>query len=452
MKKKWFKTAASLAAALVLAATAMLPAAAAEQEIPELGLTVELPDGMILLTQDLNSMTQAASVGVTDVAERLQFYQENNVYLEAFAPDHSYSVIFSKKENEATYDLYDLAQAGEEAAQSIMDEMAASFDEGGITDYTLEVYEAGGRPYVYMFYTMEENGVQQYELSYTTVVNGYSLAMNSYGEGEPTQAQRDAVREIVDSAQMEATEKPESSPYSSVIAVLIMFVPLVLIFGIVLVPVLYNRHHQKTLKKVRAAMSERLDVYHKAQQEKERKAEEAGVPLEQPPVLFKNRTEISDAAIRDFCHFHCIWKRIYGLAAILLLGLGCIVLSVVLGTDFLSRILLLALGVVCVVYPLYLPYKMTRNTQFAYRKIPNRTAIYLFRPEDFRVSGIQSTSTYPYFQITRAYESKGYFYLYFGDEHAYYVKKSEFNQGTPEEFRELLKQQLGKNYKRRFIL
>ena len=90
---------------------------------------------------------------------------------------------------------------------------------------------------------------------------------------------------------------------------------------------------------------------------------------------------------------------------------------------------------------------MTRNNQNAYRKYPSRTARYYFRSEDFRLSGIQSSTVYPYFQITKAYETKNYFYLYFSDEQAYYVKKSEFSKGEPVEFRKLLKEKLGKEFK-----
>ena len=49
--------------------------------------------------------------------------------------------------------------------------------------------------------------------------------------------------------------------------------------------------------------------------------------------------------------------------------------------------------------------------------------------------------------MTRAYESGKYFYLYFGEEQAYYIAKDGFTVGDADGFRTFLKEKLGKNFR-----
>ena len=89
--------------------------------------------------------------------------------------------------------------------------------------------------------------------------------------------------------------------------------------------------------------------------------------------------------------------------------------------------------------------KMNKSEIGVYKKARTREARYYFRADDFRITGIQSAALYPYFQILDAYESGGYFYLYYADERAYILKADCFTQGSAEEFRNLLRKQLGKH-------
>lgn len=436
----------------VFAVSLALPVCAEtmEVEIPELNMTIQLPDDMYVFTQDLDiTDPKVSEAGITDVYETKKFYQDNNIYLNAVAKDQSYQVIVSKKENDSTREIYDFTIAEDEQIQSLITEMETSFEQGeGIDSYELSRYDTNGRPYIKMLLNITDQEGKKHELNYTTIVNGYSVVVDTYGEGELTQAQEELVKSIVDTAEYTLVEKPETIEMAPVAAFLVVAGPILLIVLMILIPSLYSRHKQKEQKKRRAIMGERLIAYRKEQQAKEEAARQAGVPLEQPPILFQNVTEFTDDAIKEFCYFHCVRRKIVSQVFFFLVGIVCcIVCFVAGGSEWFTRVLLFALGVFCIVYPFYAPYKMTRNSQNSYRKYPSRVAHYYFRSEDFRLSGIQSSTVYPYFQVAKAYETKNYFYLYFGEEQAYYVKKSEFIKGDPAEFRKFLKEKLGKEFK-----
>ena len=51
------------------------------------------------------------------------------------------------------------------------------------------------------------------------------------------------------------------------------------------------------------------------------------------------------------------------------------------------------------------------------------------------------------FQITAIYETKEYFYMYFGEDNTYYIKKDGFTQGDADSFRAFMKEKIGKKMK-----
>ena len=61
-----------------------------------------------------------------------------------------------------------------------------------------------------------------------------------------------------------------------------------------------------------------------------------------------------------------------------------------------------------------------------YSRMRSRKASFYFYDGDMRVTGLQSSNLYPYFQITRMAETKEYFYLYFGEGTTYFIKKNGF--------------------------
>ena len=83
----------------------------------------------------------------------------------------------------------------------------------------------------------------------------------------------------------------------------------------------------------------------------------------------------------------------------------------------------------------------------SYGKLRSRKAVYYFYEGDFRITGLQASNLHPYFQITRLYETKAYFYLYFGEDNTYFISNDGFKQGDVDSFRAFMKEKLGKRFK-----
>ena len=107
---------------------------------------------------------------------------------------------------------------------------------------------------------------------------------------------------------------------------------------------------------------------------------------------------------------------------------------------------LLALGIT-----IYYGYKIGtagQATEKVQRKVFGRgvsdVARLAFYDEAFRVSGIQSASVFPYFQITAVRRHSHYLYLYYGPENAYLVDQYGFTLGDWESFLKFIAEKTGK--------
>ena len=139
--------------------------------------------------------------------------------------------------------------------------------------------------------------------------------------------------------------------------------------------------------------------------------------------------------------------------AYLITGLAAIILGITLlgGDNFIWGLLFIAAGIYCVVKLFTMPGNTYKVLQRVYKNLPNRVALYLFRDEDFRISGLQATGVFPYFQLSGVYETKDKFYLYFGEDNAYFLDKTTFSYGEVDSFREFIKERVGKKFRRRMF-
>ena len=107
---------------------------------------------------------------------------------------------------------------------------------------------------------------------------------------------------------------------------------------------------------------------------------------------------------------------------------------------------LLVVGIV--VYYGYKVFSMPHTLEKIQRRVYDRgissTAHYAFYDEGFRVSGIQSASVFPYFQIVDLRRHGHYLYLYYGPENAYMVDKFTFSLGQYEDFVKFISEKTGK--------
>ena len=195
-------------------------------EIPEMNLTVELPAGMYVFTRDslspLSPDPDLADAGITDAQTQLSEMEDYGGYLLAKTEDGLLTINISKKESSSTQSVFDFTLLSDEDFQSFIDTMSSTDGAGEeLLDYSVTRYDdQPERPFVAVHLkvdtskgtnAMEDGGVME-ELSYVTIVNGFSISIDGVTNGDMTQEQKDLLRRIADSAHItEVLEKPTLS-------------------------------------------------------------------------------------------------------------------------------------------------------------------------------------------------------------------------------------------------
>lgn len=440
----------ALALLLVLGLTLACPAAEELRTVEELGMTLRVPQGLTAYGQDTPSGDPAlAAAGISEEEwyRTLGDMRKNNVYLVLMAED-GFSITVTKKENSNTQDVYSLSLLDDTEIDKLLEELRHP-QEGELTGEASR-YDGGTVPFLWSSVSGSVQGKQIWETCTVTIVNGFSVTIDMYSEeGAFTEQQQAWLRQVTDSVSfLELKEKPvQEFDAASVFALLI---PIALLILIVLLPLAVVSVNKRREKRQRLRLGEKLSEYRRRQLERERQAKEKNEPLEEPKPLFQNRTECSTQAVRRYCDFTILRKQLGIILFYGVLVLLCFAGAVFIQTEWWLRLILVGVGIFLTVRVVNMPGKLFETEEHVYRKAKSRVCLYAFREEDFRVSGIQSSSVYPYFQITAAYETKDFFYLYFGSQRAYLVAKEGFSNGAAdmEQFRAHLQKKLGKSLKR----
>ena len=438
---------------LVIGCAAPSFAAGTTYTIDEMNLTVELPDDLYVFEQSdfnvLNPHPDLEKAGFTDVQDQLKLMQDYNIYLTAVSQDQQLQINLAKKESSTTQSVFDLSTLTEEQFEEFLDTMR---QEDGQQDETLKEYvverydDQPERPFfkIRLKVDSEETGEME-ELCYVTVVNGFSVTVDGVTKGSMTQEQADLLKTIADSVHItEVQEKPEIKLDGE--ALISLLFPLLLIVVLIVVSIVLRIRRGRALKE-RRRLADMLSDYRRTQKKLEEEAAAAGTPLEEPQALLRNTTAYNEEVAHAFVRFHFSRRRLglmigYGLFALLILAAVFLV-----DAEWYMKLIFFAAAVFLVVWMCLMPGKLFNNVMATFKKSRVKENEYTFREDDFRIAGIQSASVYPYFQITRAYETGKYFYLYFGEEQAYYIAKDGFTVGDADGLRELLKRKLGKNFK-----
>ena len=438
---------------LVIGCAAPSFAAGTTYTIDEMNLTVELPDDLYVFEQSdfnvLNPHPDLEKAGFTDVQDQLKLMQDYNIYLTAVSQDQQLQINLAKKESSTTQSVFDLSTLTDEEFEQFLDTMR---EEDGQQDETLKEYtverynDQPERPFfqIRLKVDSEETGEME-ELCYVTVVNGFSVTVDGVAKGSMTQEQADLLKTIADSVHItEVQEKPEIKLDGE--ALISLLFPLLLIVVLIVVGIVLRIRRGRALKE-RRRLADMLSDYRRTQKKLEEEAAAAGTLLEEPQALLRNTTAYNEEVAHAFVRFHFSRRRLglmigYGLVALLILAAVFLV-----DAEWYMKLIFFAAAVFLVVWMCLMPGKLFNNVMATFKKSRVKENEYTFREDDFRIAGIQSASVYPYFQITRAYETGKYFYLYFGEEQAYYIAKDGFTVGDADGLRELLKRKLGKNFK-----
>lgn len=449
------KRIASALCAVLLALGCAVPAFAAEKTtytIEEMNITLELPDDLYVFEQSdfniLDPNPDLEKAGFTDPQEQLEMMQEYEIYLTAVSQDQMLSINVAKKDSSTTQSVYDLSQLTDEQFEEFLDTMRGEDD----TTDEIEAYEVQRyddqpeRPFftIRMKMNSEQYGEKE-ELCYVTVVNGYSVTIDGVAEGDMTQEQSDLLREIADSVHVTQIIEQETIEFNAATIFSLLF-PLVLIVFLIALGVGMRIRRGHAMKE-RRALADRMSEYRRAQKKLEEEAAAEGRTPEEPETLFRNKTTYNEEVAHAFVQFHFLRRKLGVMIGYAVFALFMAASAFVLDSEWYMRLILFGVGVFLVVWMCLMPGKLYNNVMATFKKAKNKENEYTFRADDFRIAGVQSASVFPYFQVTRAYESGKYFYLYFGEEQAYYIAKDGFTVGDADGFRTFLKEKLGKNFR-----
>lgn len=449
------KRIASALCAVLLALGCAVPAFAAEKTtytIEEMNITLELPDDLYVFDQSdfniLDPNPDLEKAGFTDPQEQLEMMQEYEIYLTAVSQDQMLSINVAKKDSTTTQSVYDLSQLTDEQFEEFLDTMRGEDD----TTDEIEAYEVQRyddqpeRPFftIRMKMNSEQYGEKE-ELCYVTVVNGYSITIDGVAEGDMTQEQSDLLREIADSVHVTQIIEQETIEFNAATIFSLLF-PLVLIVFLIALGVGMRIRRGHAMKE-RRALADRMSEYRRAQKKLEEEAAAEGRTPEEPETLFRNKTTYNEEVAHAFVQFHFLRRKLGVMIGYAVFALFMAASAFVLDSEWYMRLILFGVGVFLVVWMCLMPGKLYNNVMATFKKAKNKENEYTFRADDFRIAGVQSASVFPYFQVTRAYESGKYFYLYFGEEQAYYIAKDGFTVGDADGFRTFLKEKLGKNFR-----
>lgn len=422
--------------------------------IPEIGMTVEIPDDLYVFTQDVSlNNPDLLKAGVTNPAELIKKYEENNVYLNAISEGGTLNITISQNSTSTTQDIYNLNLLEGEKKDQFYEEMNRSSDDQNVQLYKVTPYD--GNPQQAFFKIElkvtplgEEKTVS--EICYATILNGYTISIDTYADGELSAETDEILRKIADSAVFsDVKAKPQLSQTAGIGTIVIMLAPLVIIIAAILIPIIVAGRNKRKMKKQHTIMMEKLTAYRKKQVERENREKETGEKAPQPETLFANVTDYPDSAVKKYCIFRVFVMNPVPVLITEIIGILSVILSLFTDGNGWLRFILFALGVLCIIWPVFTYRRTLKMQQKVCKSYRSRTALYYFREEDFHITELQSASTYPYFQISSVYETERYFYFYFNENQVYFVDKNGFKFGTTDNFRDFLKKQMGKQLKQR---
>ena len=420
--------------------------------VPGENLRFAIPEDSFVFSQTTSVFSGDWELaGITDPMSQVEEYQDMGTLAHVASMGGKCNIFITKKQSSMAADIFNLTQADESALEAVIEDLNSVNETEG---FDAEVSDTLVNDLRYatadIRYTPEEGqGEFMHEFCYVTIINGASYTFDAYSFGdELTQEELDYVSSFINGVEFTLILSNDVEPMSPT-EILIAVLPLILVVALIVFLIVFASRRKKKMQRDKNELTEKLSEY----RSRKKREKEENPDLPEPKTLFVNKTIHTDATLHQFSNFHAYKKHLLMLPGYALTGLAAIALGISLlgGDNFIWGILFLAAGIYCIVKIFTLPGSTYKVLQRVYKNLPNRVALYAFRDEDFRISGLQATGVFPYFQLSGVYETKDKFYLYFGEDNAYFVDKSTFSYGDVNEFRNFIKERMGKKFKRRMF-
>ncbi len=424
-----------------------------EYTIPELNIKVTIPDSMYVFQKDQFSLSDPdiSKAGITDLNEFSEKFSKYNLLLDAISEDATLEIGFYKKETEETQSYYNLQDMTEEEYEEFLKKMEpdAAYQEENNLSMQVENYD---HPETRFFVTrIEAEKSEAYnhsisEICYATIINGYTLTVDAVVlDAKISPDQEALIKQIVDTIEItKLIDKSEAAQLSTQLTpqdYFTVFGSLILMVGVV-VALIVSRASRKKAERNRRLLADKLAQYRFEEQEKQEKAAEEGRTLPEPETICSNKTEYSEAAVRSFVSYHFGRRKMPTLIIYTVVALVFILFAAFSNMDVVMRVLMAALGIIILGWECMMPNKLKKAQMALLKSSQNKYNEYYFHKKDFRITGMQSSALHPYFQIIYLGENKEYFFLYFGEQTAYFVSKEGFTNTDADSFRDFIRERI----------
>lgn len=402
------------------------------QSFSSLYMEVTIPEDTIVLTPDTsNTDPQWSEIGIINPASEKKTMKEMGVLAILHDPTTAATVRVLSKHTNDSEEVYNLSLLSENELTEYLNKIFSTTDEN--STYTIEKYEHAELPFYRLDLHLSQEGTEYSEIVYGTIANGYSISYDIYEKNNTEPLDESFIKELVAGTHFtEFLDKAEVEEQQRKAIIYLVTVVGIFISLLVALFLLRSRSRKKqNLKK--KEKTEALSRFFIAQRQKEEQN------IKDTPI-FSNRTKYSENLIKTFYTYDRIWKR-------LRFWLLTVVVLLLLIASFYSTgsiyVCIIAVGVAGVfVYQFYSQTEkaIVREVK-AYKSNKSSEAIFTFYDEYYTLSGIQSSSKYPYIQVTEIKEYKEYIYIYLGSEKAHYLAKDGFEHGL-EEFKSFMREKM----------
>jgi hypothetical protein len=394
------------------------------QGFQSLYMEVTLPDDTIVLTADTPNMDeQWSQAEITDPKSVKKTFSSMGVQAILYDPVTKTEVRLLQNSSSESSEVFNLSLLSEDELTNFLNGLLTSTDEN--TTYTIEKYSQEEVPFFRVSIQMKNDTGTASELIYGTVVNGKVISYDIYHENSSEPINENYIKELVAGTHFtEFLDKAEVEKEGKRNMIVLVTSALILIGLVILLIVLTTRKNKKQVL-IKKQKSATFAKFFKEQAEKE-------AQNIHDPVHFLNRTTYTEEVVKQFCYYDAIFHHLKRWIITVLLFL--VLLLSFLDTKY--ALLSVIIAVILLFFTIYFQglqiEKTIKTTMKTYEKNRSMEAVFTFCDDYYTLSGIQSSSKYPYVQITEIKEYKEYIYLYLGSEKALYLKKDGFEQELAE--------------------
>lgn len=393
-------------------------------EIPDLDLTVTVPEGTYIFDSSFSSLDQTWSeAGITTASDYLSLYEDLNVYAHFSTNEGLTNVYVSKTESDTTQAYYSFLEMEQSELDALLEEYTAVEDTSSVVATLVYVGEV---PFISLdIWADMSDGTFIYERAVFTIINGYtvSFGINTYEEF----SQEDIVylESIYTTAEF-TNIIPYADTALTFTQALLILIGLIILIGGVIVFIIKIGYDSKKMQKETKILAEKISTYRKFVNDN---------PSMKRNMVFQNTTILTEKLVKEYSIYNCYLKRGISTGISLIITIACCISAFFLSLEWWVLLLFCAGLAFCLYQVIFSGSKLQKTLRRVHSKYLSKKAVYRFYEDDFSVSGIQYLEYYAYFQLTEFREYKNEFYLYFGPNNCLFVSKNGFSVAEEADFK-----------------